>query len=316
MNRRSFLRNSLAAVPAATLGGGVAAAASATNNADHVDVGSRAEPFQLDYAPHFGMFKNQAGDDLVAQLEWAHDHGFRSWEDNQMANRSVDDQKRIAAAMERLGMRMGVFVANFGTAFNRPTFATGKKEELDNFLADLHKSVEVAKRVNAKWMTIVLGDKYHKLQPEDQHVNAIDFLRRGAEIFEPHGLVMVMEPLNYRDHSGMYLERSAHAHMLCKAVQSPAVKILFDIYHQAITEGNLIPNIMRYWDEIAYFQIGDNPGRKEPYTGEINYQNVFQRIHKRGFDGILGMEHGNSQGGKEGESKLLSAYRKADAFSN
>ncbi len=312
MNRRSFLRTSLAAVPAAAI---PATAAGATLADATVDVNS-AEPFQLDYAPHFGMFQAHAGKDFVSQLEWSHDHGFRSWEDNQMTNRSIEDQNRIAKAMERLGMRMGVFVANFGTAFGRPTFATGKKDELDNFLGDLRKSVEVAKRVNAKWMTIVLGDKYHKLQPEDQHVNAIEFLRRGAEIFEPHGLVMVMEPLNFRDHSGMYLERSAHAHMLCKAVQSPAVKILFDIYHQAITEGNLIPNIKRYWDEIAYYQIGDNPGRKEPYTGEVNYRNVFQAIHKRGFKGILGMEHGKSQGGKDGEQKLLGAYRKADGFSN
>ncbi|MBC8404287.1 MAG: TIM barrel protein [Planctomycetes bacterium] len=316
MNRRSFLRTSLAAVPAATLGGGVAAAASATNNAEQMDVGSRAEPFQLAYAPHFGMFKNQAGDELVAQLEWAHEHGFRAWEDNQMANRSVDEQKRIAAAMQRLGMRMGVFVANFGTAFKEHTFTSGKQDSLENFLNDLNNAVEVAKRVNAKWMTIVLGTKDHRLPTEFQHANAIDMLRRGAEIFEKHNLVMVMEPLNFRDHPDLYLERSAHAYMLCKAVQSPAVKILFDIYHQSITEGNLIPNIMRYWDEIAYFQIGDNPGRKEPYTGEVNYQNVFQRIHKRGFDGILGMEHGNSQGGEDGESKLLSAYRKADSFTN
>lgn len=307
----------MAAVPAATLSSAATVAAHELTTASNADgIGKAGEPFQLDYAPHFGMFKNHGGDDPVAQLEWAHDQGFRSWEDNQMANRSVEEQKRIAAAMERLGMRMGVFVANFGTAFGRPTFATGKKDELDNFLADLRKSVDVAKRVNAKWMTIVLGDKYHKLQPEDQHVNAIEFLRRGAEIFEPHGLTMVMEPLNFRDHSGMYLERSSHAYLLCKAVQSPAVKILFDIYHQAITEGNLIPNINRYWDEIAYFQIGDNPGRKEPYTGEVNYQNVFKRIHQRGFQGILGMEHGNSQGGKDGEMKLLNAYRQADSFRN
>lgn len=307
MNRRSFLRTSLAAVPAAT----IPATASAVT-ANHAEMAG--EPFQLDYAPHFGMFGSHAGDDPVAQLEWAHDQGFRSWEDNRMTTRSVDEQKRIAAAMERLGMRMGVFVANFGTAFGDKTFTSGNKDSMENFLADLRNSVEVAKRVNAKWMTIVLGTKDHRLPTEFQHANAIEMLRRGAEIFEPHELVMVMEPLNFRDHPNLYLERSAHAFMLCKAVQSPAVKILFDIYHQAITEGNLIPNINRYWDEIDYFQIGDNPGRKEPYTGEVNYQNVFKRIHERGFKGILGMEHGKSQGGKKGEIKLLNAYRQADSF--
>jgi sugar phosphate isomerase/epimerase len=82
--------------------------------------------------------------------------------------------------------------------------------------------------------------------------------------------------------------------LVCKAVASPACKILFDMYHQQIREGNLIPNIDLAWDEIAYFQIGDNPGRKEPGTGEVNYRNVFRHVHGKGYKGILGMEHGNS----------------------
>jgi hydroxypyruvate isomerase len=147
-----------------------------------------------------------------------------------------------------------------------------------------------------------------------QDAHAIEMLRRGAELLEPHDLVMVMEPLNFRDHAGMYLERSDHAYMLARAVDSPAVKILFDIYHQAISEGNIIPNIDLCWDEIGYFQIGDNPGRKEPTTGDVNYKNIFKHIHKRGFDGILGMEHGNSRGGEEGERAVINAYREVDSF--
>ena len=163
-------------------------------------------------------------------------------------------------------------------------------------------------------MTIVLGDQNPRARQGTQDAAAIEMLKRGAEIFEPHNLVMVMEPLNFRDHSGMYLERSDHAYMLCKAVGSPAVKILFDIYHQQIAEGNLIPNINQFWEEIGYFQVGDNPGRNEPGTGEINYRNVFKNIHDKEFAGVLGMEHGNSQGGKEGEMAVVQAYRDADAF--
>ena len=139
-------------------------------------------------------------------------------------------------------------------------------------------------------------------------------LKRGAEVFEPHGLIMVMEPLNPRDHPGMFLTGIAQAYELCKAVDSPAVKILDDLYHQQVTEGNLIPNIDAAWEEIAYFQMGDNPGRKEPGTGEINYRNVFRHIHANGFGGVLGMEHGNSKPGKEGEAAVVTAYRAADAF--
>jgi hydroxypyruvate isomerase len=125
---------------------------------------------------------------------------------------------------------------------------------------------------------------------------------------------MVLEPLNFRNHPGLFLSKSPQAYQICKAVNSPSCKILFDIYHQQIQEGNLIPNIEQCWDEIAYFQIGDNPGRNEPTSGEINYKNVFKYIHSRGFNGVLGMEHGNSIEGKEGEQRVIDAYVESDGF--
>jgi hydroxypyruvate isomerase len=112
----------------------------------------------------------------------------------------------------------------------------------------------------------------------------------------------------------MFLTTSPQAHLVCKAVASPSCKILFDIYHQQITEGNLIPNITTAWDEIAYFQVGDNPGRNEPGTGEINYRNVFKHIHGKGFSGVVGMEHGNSSKTREGERAVIDAYVAADAW--
>jgi len=125
---------------------------------------------------------------------------------------------------------------------------------------------------------------------------------------------MVLEPLNPFNHPGLFLKGIPQAYEICKAVDSPACKILDDLYHQQITEGNLIPNIDKAWEEIAYFQIGDNPGRKEPTTGEINYKNVFKHIQEKGYTGILGMEHGNAQPGKEGEEKLIAAYKEVDSF--
>jgi hydroxypyruvate isomerase len=271
-----------------------------------------APVFSLDYAPHFGMFRNSAGADVVDQLRWMHDQGFRSLEDNGMRGRSVADQERIGAELTRLGMRMGVFVLNPGTAFNKVTFAAGEEEFRTSFLADVDASIEVAKRVNAKWMTVVMGDIAHRIEPEYQTANAVEILRRAAERLEPHGLIMVLEPLNRRDHPGMFLARVPHAYQICRAVGSPSCKILFDVYHQQITEGNLIPNFDRAWDEVAYVQVGDNPGRKEPGTGEINYANVFLHLKRKGFTGVVGMEHGNAQPGEEGERAVVAAYRAAD----
>jgi len=307
MERREFLASGAAGAM------GVAGLAAMSGASEGATRRSNAAKFSMHFAPHFGMFRNHAGDDMVAQLEFAADQGFTAWEDNGMAGRSVESQERVARAMERLGMTMGVFVANFGTAFGKRSFVDGDKSHLDSFLADLRRSVDVAKRVNATWMTIVLGDFNPGLEWDYQTANAIEMLRRGAEVFEPHGLVMVMEPLNpWANHAGMFLTRIPQAYMLCKAVDSPAVKILNDLYHQQITEGNLIPNIDKAYDEIAYFQMGDNPGRKEPTTGEINYKNVFAHIKRKGFDGVLGMEHGNSKPGKEGEMAVIEAYRACD----
>ncbi|MBP1766527.1 MAG: hyi, partial [Candidatus Aminicenantes bacterium] len=104
------------------------------------------------------------------------------------------------------------------------------------------------------------------------------------------------------------------AYEICRAVASPSCKILNDLYHQQITEGNLIPNIEAAWEEIAAFHVGDNPGRKEPTTGEINYRNIFKVLHQRGYKGALGMEHGQSREGKEGERAVIEAYRACDSF--
>ena len=131
-------------------------------------------------------------------------------------------------------------------------------------------------------MTVVPGHLDLRKDMSYQTSNVVETLKRACDILEPHGLVMVLEPLNFRDHPGLFLTESPQAFQICKAVDSPSCKILFDIYHQQIQEGNLIPNIDDTWDEIAYFQIGDNPGRKEPTTGEINYKNVFKFIYEKG----------------------------------
>lgn len=271
------------------------------------------QPFKLKYAPHFGMFRNSAGDDPVDQLKFAADQGFTAWEDNGMKGRSVDEQNRIAKGMRDNGIQMGVFVAN-DIDWTNPTLTSGSKEQIDRFVQNCKDSVEVAKRVNAKWMTVVPGTVNRRVQMDYQTAWVVDALRKGAEIFEPHGLVMVLEPLNFRDHPNLFLTDIAQGFLICRAVNSPSCKILFDMYHTQIQEGNLIPNIDQGWAEIGYFQIGDNPGRNEPTTGEINYKNVFGHIHAKGFSGILGMEHGNAKPGKDGEAALIKAYRDSDAF--
>lgn len=305
MKRRNFLKNTLAGSIALTGTGGILRAAGSE------ELQSNVKKFKLNYAPHFGMFSNSAGEDLIDQLKFMSDQGFTALEDNGLMGRDVAVQTKIGETLQKLGMTMGVFVVDKGGNMAN-TLAAGKKENIDIFLDGCRRAVDVAKRVNAKWMTVVPGAFERRLPTGIQDANVIEALRRGAEILEPHGLVMVLEPLS--DSPDLYLQTSDQTYMICKAVNSPACKILYDIYHMQKTEGHLIRNIELTWDEIAYIQVGDNPGRKEPTTGEINYKNIFKYIYEKGYKDVVGMEHGNSMPGAEGELALIKAYREVDSF--
>jgi hydroxypyruvate isomerase len=305
MKRRRFIQNSILTTAAVS-------ATPFTLFAGN-SVQKQQTAFKMKFAPHDGMFKHHAGNNILDQIQHMIDQGFTAFEDNEMKKRSVKEQEAIADLMTKNNIEMGVFVAH-KIYWQESNLSSGNQDYLDEFLSDIRSSVEVAKRVNAKWMTVVPGHVDLKLNDDYQTANVIEALKRACDILEPHNLTMVLEPLNFRDHPGLFLTESPQAFQICKAVDSPSCKILFDIYHQQIQEGNLIPNIDACWDEIAYFQIGDNPGRNEPTTGEINYLNIFKHIHKKGYKGILGMEHGNSIKGKDGELAIIEAYRLTSNF--
>lgn len=305
MQRRHFLRQS-------GLTAGSFMAAGLMSNSSQAAPLPAEKPFNLDYAFHDGMFAQHAGKDFVEQIKFGHSMGFRSIEDNGMMSRTPAEQERIGRTLADLGMRMGVFVITTDRWHWSMTLATGKQEWKDRIVRDCNTAVEVAKRCGAKWMTVVPGNFDRSQHIDIQTGHVIDALRLGSEVLEKHGLVMVLEPLS--DNPDLFLRTSTQTYMICRAVNSPSCKILFDMYHMQRNEGDIIKNIDRTWSEIGYMQIGDNPGRKEPTTGEMNYKNIFKHIHAKGFKGILGMEHGNAKPGKDGELALIKAYRDSDAF--
>jgi hydroxypyruvate isomerase len=304
MERRGFLKRS--SMAGAALIPGLAAFSA------YQPAAAAGKTFNLNYGFHDGMFAAHAGKDFIEQIKWAHDQGFRSIEDNGMMNRTPEMQAKIGDTLAKLGMQMGVFVITTDSWHWKMSLATGKQEFKDLIIRDCHTAVEVAKRCNAKHMTVVPGNFDRSLPMDIQTANVIEALRGGAGVLEKHGLVMVLEPLS--DNPDLFLRYSTQTYMICKAVNSPSCKILFDMYHMQRNEGNIIANINRTWEEIGYFQIGDNPGRKEPTTGEMNYKNIFKHIYNKGYRGVMGMEHGNSKPGTEGELALIKAYRESDAF--
>lgn len=300
--RRALLRSALISTALGVVSPGLFAAPS-------------KQQFKLKFAPHFGQFIAHAGEDVVEQLKFMADEGFTALEDNGMMRRSAAEQDKIARTLQQLKVSLGVFVVQVGGNENK-LFTTGEQDNPRKFAQACQDAVAVAKRVNAKWMTVVPGVFERKLPIGIQTANAIDVLRAGVEVFEREDLVMVLEPL--ADSPDLFLRTADQAYEICRAVKSPACKILFDMYHLQQNQGSIIASIDQTWREIAYFQMGDVPGRLWPGTGEMNYSNIFKHIVQKmrvdGRDFIFGMEHGPWKPNKADERACIQAYQAIDAY--
>jgi hydroxypyruvate isomerase len=310
-SRRNFIKKATAT------GAAIIAAPSlirASKSPSKMKATDATAPFKLKYAPSFGMFRQHAGSEIVDNIKFCYDMGFRAMFDNSLMRRSPEDQEKLANEMNRLGMELGPFVIRADSRIQ--DFVLNDQEIRDVLINNVKEGVEVAKRTGAKWGLVVLGRYDMKLHMDYQTANAIDNLRYCCDVAEPAGVILVLEPLNpYINHPGLFLTGIPQAYAICRAVNRPSCKIVDDLYHQQITEGNLIPNIDAAWSEIAAFHLGDSPGRNEPTTGEINYKNIFKHIYDKNYDGVLCMEHGVSQRGTiEGELRVIEAYRECDSF--
>ena len=282
-----------------------------------VEVGSSIETiregqnrFHLRYAPRLDFLSAEWT--IPQRLEKFAANGFDATEYNGLMKHSLKEVESIRKKLDFLGMQMGIFVANPGAW---KTAGLCASEHRENFLDELRHAVEYHRIIGNEFCTVVTGLEQLDVTRSEQRKNVIEGLKRAADILESTGLTIVVEPLNdLVDHAGYFLVRSDEAAEIMDAVGSPRVKILFDIYHQQISEGNLIHNIREYKNFIGYFQVGDVPGRNEPGTGEINWKNVFKAIYETGFRGILGMEHGLSNPGEAGLMKCFNEYRKADSW--
>ena len=207
MSRRKFLRNT------ALLTGGLLSFNTSFSNQKNF---KNRHQFNLKYAPHLGMFKHHAGKDPIDELQFMVDQGFTAFEDNNMKKRYLETQNRIASFMLKNNMEMGVFVAHT-IHWKEPNLASGDKEKRIEFLNEIKDSIEVAKRVNAKWMTVVPGHLDLRLNIGYQTSNVIESLKYASEILEPHNMTMVLEPLNFKNHPCLFLSKSPQAYEICKS---------------------------------------------------------------------------------------------------
>ena len=271
--------------------------------------------FKLNYAPYYGMFENLAGPEHLDQIAFAADQGFRAWADNIGHWRSPELQEQIGAALRDRDMTFGALIAVDLTLKPQLLLGSGDEDAQTYFLTSLREALPATQRLGCKSVVIIPGMRTPRLPRAYQLQFLIDVLRRAADIAEPAGLTMVIEPINSRIQApDILLDSVRDAYLVCRAVNRPSCKVLFDVYHHQIMHGALIYDLERTWDEIGYIQVADVPGRNEPTTGEINYINIFQYLYRRGYEGVIGMEHGANLAGADGERAIIDAYRYCDSF--
>ncbi|ANY19336.1 Hydroxypyruvate isomerase [Tsuneonella dongtanensis] len=278
-----------------------------------------APPFATRFAPALNAFRELGGPDIPGRLQWMKAHGFRAIEDNPCRRRPVAEQELIGQTLADLGMEMGVFVAGRWAGEHRgegpdvPPLTGGGEDAMKAFVTGIRESLPVAARTGAKRMTVFPGVKSPQLSHDRQMANVIEGMKRAADVCAAADVTMVLEPLNTRvAYSLSFMTSPDEAYAICKAVGSPACKILFDFWHVQIEHGHLLATLDSVWDEVGYVQYGDNPGRKEPGTGEINYATITRHLWSKGYRGIIGMEHGQSIPGAEGERAVIAAYAALD----
>ena len=224
---------------------------------------------------------------LLEQIQKVAEARFHAFE---FGNWRAADAAVITPLKNKLGIECACIVGNRGVNPKGMTLTDPRDRE--GFLAEIKASVQAAKRFQTQRMVTLTGNEVEGMSREDQHKSIVEGLKAAHDLVAPHGITLIVEPLNTLvDHKGYYLNHTPEAFQIMREVDSPFVKILFDIYHVQIMDGNLIDTIRKNIASIDHFHVGDVPGRHEPGTGEIDYGNVFKAIGASGFKGFVAMEY-------------------------
>ncbi|NQT52765.1 TIM barrel protein [bacterium] len=208
---------------------------------------------------------------------------------------SGQDLDAIEAAKNETGLELAALCVDSSDPEVRKAMGKGSlvhPDAREAYVAAARETIQVAKRLGAPTIITTTGNEREGVSREDQHQSIIDGLKAIAADAEAAGVTFVLEPLNTLvNHAGYYLWSCHQGFDICRAVDSRSVKLLYDIYHQQIMEGNLIQNITENIDLIGHFHSADVPGRHEYGSGEINYANVLAAIDAADYDGYIGLEY-------------------------
>ncbi len=236
--------------------------------------------FSENYAVNIEMWWRRMP--FVDRIHAAADAGFTKIEFWPWQGKDIEE---IATVCKERGIEVAQFTAwGFVPGMNNP-------KTHNKFVEEIKKSCKIAKQLNCKRMTVVGGNDIPNMSQEEMHQNIIDALKLVKPIVEEEGIMLILEPMNIRvDHKGHCLYGSEDAVRICREVDSPMIKINWDLYHMQISEGDLCGRLRDGFDQVGYIQVADHPGRHEPGTGEIYYPRIFEELHALGYTGPIGLE--------------------------
>jgi len=185
----------------------------------------------------------------------------------------------------------------------------------DNFLADMRRAITVAHQLEITQILLMSGNAIAGRTHEEQYASLLEGCKRAGDLVAAANLTAIVEPLNSLvNHKGFFLTTCVEGAKLIRQVDNPHVRLLFDIYHEQVQEGNVIRTLSEAADIVAVFHVADNPGRNDPGTGEMNYQNIYKAIQKTGYSGYVAMEYLPLGDPVESLTKALNEFRTALAL--
>jgi hydroxypyruvate isomerase len=273
----------------------------------------------LRYASHLGyrspdhpLFRESVGSlKLDAHVRFAAELGLAGVQDAWAASRPVAEQRALGEAMEHHGLEGGCVVYTTREKIRAPLWAVSGPDARTSIATQLNSAIEAARRTRARCL-VVLSGALPNVPAALQVAAMVENLRWAADIAGRAGMTLCLESISRKSVPNMLLHHIGEAYAAAKAVNHPALKLIFDTSHVQIMDGDLLANLDAVWDEVALVQIADNPGRLEPGTGEINFANILRALKTRGYTGLIELEHGWSEPTRACEQRGIANLQRLD----
>jgi hydroxypyruvate isomerase len=272
------------------------------------------------YAPHLGyrppfqpLFAHSVGsEDPVAQVQFAADRGFAGVQYAAARSRSVEEQNTVGEALARHGLEAGCVLYTRFDQLRNTSWGVESDDARSWTANEMRAAIDTAKRVGARRIAVVAA-----ADPQEpialQRAAMVTHLRFVGDLAAQANMTVCVEALSSTSIPGMLLQRVLDAYAVVKSANHPAIRLIFDTSHVQIMDGDLLFHLEQTWDMVEVVQLADNPGRLEPGSGEINFEAVLQMLARRGYAGLVELEHGWSTSSLESERRGLATLRRLDA---